>query len=82
MPNKKVRFFKSYKFIKNKIVYVEDKYLMGYESSNSNSFQFIIWKMRKYGISENIIIMDDDYFIGKKLNKSDFFIFKMEKFYL
>ena len=73
MPNKKVRFFKRYKYIKNKIVYVKDRDLLGYDSSNSNSFQFKVWKMKKFGISDNIIIMDDDCFIGKKLEKSDFF---------
>ena len=73
MPNQKVRFFKKYKYIKNKIVYVKDKDILGYESSNSNSFQFIFWKLKKYGISDNIIVMDDDYFIGKKLEKNDFF---------
>ena len=73
MPNKKVRFFKKYKYIKNKIVYVKDKDLLGYDSSNSNSFQFRYWKMKKIGLSDNIIIMDDDCFIGKKLNKNDFF---------
>ena len=29
--------------------------------------------MKKFGISENIIIMDDDFFIGNKLDKNDFF---------
>ena len=29
--------------------------------------------MYKFGISNNFIIMDDDYFIGKPLNKNDFF---------
>jgi hypothetical protein len=29
--------------------------------------------MNKYSISNNFILMDDDYFIGKKLKKSDFF---------
>ena len=29
--------------------------------------------MKKFNISDNFIIMDDDYFIGKKLEKSDFF---------
>ena len=32
--------------------------------------------MKKFGISNNIIVMDDDYFIGKKLKKSDFFYVK------
>ena len=29
--------------------------------------------MKKFGISDNLIIMDDDCFIGKKLEKNDFF---------
>ena len=73
MPNEKVRYFKEYKYIKNKIVYVKDKDLLGYDSSNSHAFQFRYWKMKKFGISDNIIAMDDDYFIGGPLNKSDFF---------
>ena len=81
MPNEKVRFFKEYKFINNKIIYVKDKELLRYESSNSNSFQFIIWKMKQFGISDNIIIMDDDYFIGKKLKKSDFFYVQNRKIF-
>ena len=35
--------------------------------------------MKKFGISDNIIIMDDDYFICKKLAKSDFFYVKNGK---
>ena len=42
MPNEKVRYFKDYKLIKNKIIYVKDKDLLGYDSSDSNSFQFNI----------------------------------------
>ena len=73
MPNEKVRFFKEYELIKQKIVYVKDKDLIGFDSSNSYAFQFRYWKMKEFGISDNFIIMDDDYFIGKRLNKSDFF---------
>ena len=73
MPNEKVRFFKDYDLIKEKIVYVKDKDFLGYDSSNSHAFQYRLWKMKEYGISDNFIIMDDDYFIGKPLNKSDFF---------
>ena len=74
MPNDKVRYFKDYNLIKNKIIYVKDKDLLGYDSSNSNAFQFRFWKLKKFGISDNIIVMDDDCFIGNKLEKSDFFI--------
>jgi hypothetical protein len=73
MPNERVRFFKNYSLIRDKIVYVKDKDLIGFDSSNSNLFQFHYWKMKKFGISDNFIAMDDDCFIGKKLKKKDFF---------
>ena len=73
MPNEKVRFFKDYDSIKEKIQYVKDKDLLGYDSSNSHAFQFRFWKMKQFGISDNFIIMDDDCFIGTPLKKSDFF---------
>jgi hypothetical protein len=73
MPNKKVKFLKEYISINDKIVYVNDKEFLGYDSSNSHAFQFRYWKMKYFNISENFIIMDDDYFIGKPLKKSEFF---------
>ena len=73
MPNEKVRFFKEYNLIKDKIIYVRDKDLLGFDSSNTRAFMFRYWDMKKFGISDNIIVMDDDYFIGKKIPKSKFF---------
>jgi hypothetical protein len=73
MPNNKVRFFKDYSKINEKIVYVKDKDILGYESSNSLAFQFRFWKLSDFGISNNFIAMDDDYFIGMPLNKTNFF---------
>ena len=73
MPNEKVKFLKEYDYIKEKIVYVKDKDVLGFDSANSRAFQFSLPKMKKFNISDNFIIMDDDYFIGQKLNKSDFF---------
>ena len=73
MPNEKVSFFKDYKFIKDKIIYVKDKDILGYDSSNSLAFQYRYWKLERFGISNNFIVMDDDYFIGNKLEKKDFF---------
>ena len=73
MPNEKVKYFKEYNLIKDKIVYIKDRDLLGYDSSNSLAFQFRYWKMKKFGISDNIITMDDDYFIGGPLKKTDFF---------
>ena len=79
MPNKKVRYLKDYEFINEKIVYVKDKDLLGYDSSNSHAFQYRLWKMKEFGLSDNFIYMDDDYFIGKPLNKSDFFYVENNK---
>ena len=73
MPNARVSFLKPPELIKDKIVYVKDKDLIGFDSSNSHSFQFRLWMMKKFGMSDNFIVMDDDYFIGKPMNKSDFF---------
>ena len=73
MPNKKVRYFKDYKLIKEKIIYIYDKDLIGFDSSLICAFHFRAWKMEKFNMSENFIILDDDYFIGKPLKKSDFF---------
>ena len=73
MPNEKVRFFKNYNLINDKRVYVKDKDFLGYDSSNNNAFQFRYWKMKEFGISDNFITMDEDYFIGKNLKKDDLF---------
>ena len=73
MPNEKVRYFKDYEEIKEKIVYVKDKDLSGFDSSSSLVFQFRYWKMKDFNMSDNFIAMDDDCFIGKPLQKSDFF---------
>ena len=73
MPNEKVRYFKNISEINEKIIYVHDKDILGHESANIHAFQFRIWKLKEFGLSDNFISMDDDYFIGKPLQKSDFF---------
>ena len=73
MPNEKVRYFKSPEEIKDKIVYVKDKDMLGFDSASSPVFQINLWRMKNFGMSENFILMDDDYFIGKPLKKSNFF---------
>ena len=77
MPNEKVKYFKSPEEIKDKIIYVKDKDLLGFDTASSNLFRFNLFKMKKFGLSENFILMDDDYFISyfiaQPLNKSDFF---------
>ena len=75
MPNEKVKFFKSIDEINEKIIYVKDKDLLGFDSANNPAFLFNLYKMEKFGVSKNFIYMDDDYFIGKALKKSDFFYY-------
>ena len=67
MPNENVRYFKNYQLIKDKTIYVKDRELLGFDSANSLEFQFMYWKMENFGISNNIIAMDDDCFIGLPL---------------
>ena len=57
MPNEKVRFLKNYSEINEKIIYVHDKDILGYETSNSMAFQYRIWKLKEFGLSENFISM-------------------------
>ena len=40
MPNEKVRYLKSYEEIKEKIIYINDKDFLGFESANIFSFIF------------------------------------------
>ena len=68
MPNEKVKYFKPKEEIKDKIVFVKDKDLIGFDSANSIVFQFFPWNLRKFGVSDNFILMDDDCFIGKSIN--------------
>ena len=75
MPNKKVKFFKSIEDINYKIIYIKDKDLLGFDSANIHSFAFKLYDLEKFGISKNFIYMEDDFFIGKPLNKSDFFYY-------
>ena len=75
MPNEKVKFFKPIDEIKEKIVYIKDKDLMGFDCANIYAFIFNFYKLKQFGVTDNFIYMDDDYYIGKKFNKSDFFYY-------
>ena len=75
MPNEKVRYFKPYDKIKEKIVYVKDKDLLGYDSANIYAFTFNLFRLENFGLSENFIYFDDDFFVGKSINKSQFFYY-------
>ena len=76
MPNEKVRFLKPVSEISDKIVYIKDKDLLGFDSESSTAFQYNLFKLKKFGISDNFILMDDDYFVGRELKKTDFFYFE------
>ena len=73
MPNEKIRFFKAPEEISEKIVYIKDKDILGFDSQSSSVFQFNLFKMKKFGLSENFILMDDDYFIAQPCSKNEFF---------
>ena len=74
MPNEKVLFMKSIDEINEKIIYIKDKDLLGYDSANIHSFTFNLYKMKKFGISQNFIYMEDDFFVGRAIKKMIFFI--------
>ena len=74
MPNDKVRFLKDPEEISDKIVYVKNEDLLGFDTNSPYVKQFNMWKLReKFGCSNHVIYMDDDWFIGKPMKKSDFF---------
>lgn len=79
MPNNKVRFFKSCEEINYKINYIKDKDLLGFDSANIFAFTFNLYKLEKFGVTKNFIYMEDDFFIGKTLKKSDFFYFEQKE---
>lgn len=79
MPNEKVKYLKKVDEIKEKIIYIKDKDLLGFESANIQSFLFNLHKMEKFGISKNFIYMEDDYFFGKKLSKTHFFYYDLSQ---
>lgn len=76
MPNELVKYLKSSDEIKDKIIYIKDKNLIGFDSANIQAFLFNLYKTENFGISKNFIYMEDDYFIGKKLFKNNFFYYE------
>ena len=79
MPNEKVKYFKPIEEIKDRIVYIKDKDLIGFDTANELHYHLNLWNLKKFNVSENIISMDDDYFIGKPLKKSDLFYYDEEQ---
>jgi len=79
MPNEKVKYFKPKDEIKDRIVYVKDKDVIGFDTASIYAFHFYLWNMTQFNLSDNFIYMDDDYFIGKPIKKSDFFYYDEEQ---
>lgn len=75
MPNEKVKYLKSYNEINEKIIYIKDKDFLGFESANIFSFTFNLYKLINFGVSQNFIYIEDDFFIGKTLKKHNFFYY-------
>ena len=73
MPNEKVKYLKEQNVIKEKIIYLKDKDVLGFDSASSITFEFNLWRIKKFGISNNILYFNDDYFVGRPLKKQDFF---------
>ena len=73
MPNEKVKYLKEQNVIKDKIIYLKDKDVLGFDSASSITFEFNLWRIKKFGISNNILYFNDDYNVGRPLKKQDFF---------
>ena len=76
MPNDKVKYFKEPEFIKDKIIYLRDKDVLGFDSASSITFEFNLWRLKNFNISTNFMYFNDDCFVGKRLKKSDLLMVK------
>lgn len=73
MPNERVSFLKSADLISQRIKYIKDNDLLGFDSSSSTTFEYNLWRLKDFGCSEHIIYANDDNFFGNPLKKEDFF---------
>ena len=78
MPNKRVRYLKDLDYISDKVQYINDKEFLGYDSANIHAFTFNLFKSKNFGVSENFIYMEDDFFIGNYIKKSNLFYYNQE----
>lgn len=79
MPNEQVSFLKDVKELDDKIVYIRDKDLIGFDSASCVPFEFNLWRLKYFGCSEHFIYMNDDCFIGQPMTKSEFFYTEGDK---
>ena len=74
MPNETIRFIDENKRQKdNRIVYVRDKDLLGFDTTCPLTKEFNMYKLKAFGCADNVIYFNDDMFVGADANKSQFF---------
>ena len=55
MPNEKVKYFKPIEEIKDRIVYIKDKDVIGFDTASNRAFLFRLWNMTQFNVSDNIL---------------------------
>ena len=68
-----INILKDKEELKDKIIIIKIKDLLGFETELTSVVLFNLNLVKKFGLSDNLLYMNSNYFIGKPLNKSDFF---------
>ena len=68
-----INILKDKEELKDKIIIIKIKDLLGFETELTSVVFFNLNLVKKFGLSDNFLYMNSNYFIGKPLNKSDFF---------
>ena len=68
-----INILKDKEELKDKIIIIKIKDLLGFETELTSVVLFNLNLVKKFGLSDNFLYMNSNYFIGKPLNKSDFF---------
>ena len=55
MSNEKVKYLKNENIIKDEIIYLKDKDVLGFDSGSSITFEFNLWRFKHFSISNNFI---------------------------
>ena len=45
-------------------IYIKDKELIGFDSASSTVFEFNLWRLKNFGVTQNFIYFNDDCFVG------------------